>query len=219
MASGYIWEHVFHPYPLCHKVTSTLLISCAAGVSRLQAQSQFQGCWGHGHGDKGVTGQLPLLGIPGSKALGSWALPLLESLGSPGAASALLQVLLPPQVQSTHIQMYMCIDLSILACCAKDPLLVYGDTTGCILKEGDKGKDSWHNDADVTQNLFVFLITFLEANIYIYIYFKPSFYLFFLLLLTLLVSYLRICCQIHSLEDLQLCFFPKSFIVFSHIVR
>ena len=58
------------------------------------------------------------------------------------------------KVQSTHLQMYRCLDFSgVLVCHAESPLLVYRCPTGFNLERRDKGNNSTYHDADVTSHL------------------------------------------------------------------
>ena len=57
-------------------------------------------------------------------------------------------------VQSTHLQMYSCMDLSgILLCCVGSPFLVYGCPFSCNLEGKHKRNNSLHHDDDVTLRL------------------------------------------------------------------
>ena len=59
--------------------------------------------------------------------------------------------------QSTHLQMYRCVDLSsVLVCWVEEPLLSYGCFTSCGLKSSDKGSISCCHDACVTLDSNVF---------------------------------------------------------------
>ena len=60
-------------------------------------------------------------------------------------------------IQSTHLQMYACVDLSVvLLCCLGNPLLVNECLFCCNLKGRDKGNNSLYHNADITHELFIF---------------------------------------------------------------
>lgn len=60
-------------------------------------------------------------------------------------------------VQSTHLRMYSCVDLSsILLYCIENSLLVNGCLFSCNLEEGGKGSNSFCHCTDNIPDLFYF---------------------------------------------------------------
>ena len=110
-------------------------------------------------GDMKVTSRPPFLTPP--EHLSKWCLfshRCLEQYGNlyPGEGRGCSATsTTSPEVQSTHLQLYRCLDLlHVLLCCVGNPLLVTRCQTGCTLEGRDKESNSLHHGAITLDSLF-----------------------------------------------------------------